>query len=499
MTYAQMISLIPDKDSPVETVGNGFFSLQTSAADRKQLMEFLLDEKRYEQLFRLMYCSYINGHINMKNTSADFVAVTSGNSTINTRYFSLFLQTVNECGVSESKIVPMLFQAATAGKKSVLNAWKPSSVRYLTKLARADYNRAWEYLKANDTDFKLVSILLESDKERALRDLIEIALFGKSINKVALRRFLRGYKAEVLAYISPVYTTLKTDARVNAVRLLLVFKNDAEVMPFLREISRTEKAKSVLKLLESKTTGRHEIAGNPDVRQITKYFYEAMVLGTSATAKRFKSELIMPPFSEVADSLFFGVYRGGLLQNIIIVDKGRMFDLNNNPYEIPEDSEVKVFHACELNPKTEYLQRLNIEQPFEQIKRKVYTPSAADKRNCGCFGVAGTMVQAAIFKANMRRLGFRALGSDTEGVCSQVGLSRSGILCVLNIAPVELKSAQAESPVRAQSVRFYAEKDVVRLGGKMFVESVVPLSPARIEARVFSEFMYSIYDLMGCQ
>ena len=207
----------------------------------------------------------------------------------------------------------------------------------------------------------------------------------------------------------------------------------------------------------------------------------------------------MSPFHEVADKLFFGVYRGGNLTDIAVVDSGKIFDIENKPIELPADCEVRVLHPAELNYKTEFIKRLNIVQPFEQVKRKVYVASEADKSNNACFGIAGMMTEFGEFKNAMRKIGFRALNRDSESFTSQVGICRNGILCVVNIAPFDFSSAPADFAVRVQSVKFYRERDVVRLGGKQFVDGVAPLSLARMDARTFSEFMYSAYELMGCK
>ena len=235
MTHAQIISLLGEADSSADTAGRAFFAPQTSSEDRKRVLEFMLGEKRYGQIVSLMYCACLNGRVDMKKTSADYVAATGGNSTINTRYFSLFVQTALDCGISEAKFIPMIFLAATSDRKSRLYVWKSSSEWYLSKLAVSDYGRAWEYLGKNDTDFKLFSILIAADRERAVRDLTELAMFGKGVNKVAARKILRGYKSEVTAYVRPLYSSLKNDGKVAAVRLLLTLKNDPDVSAFLSE------------------------------------------------------------------------------------------------------------------------------------------------------------------------------------------------------------------------------------------------------------------------
>ncbi|MCI8413525.1 MAG: DUF4132 domain-containing protein [Clostridia bacterium] len=499
MTFLQMTEALPDKDSPADAVGREFFSPQTSESDRKKLLEFLLKDERYEQLFRLICCGHINGTINMKSSGADYAAMTGETSTIYMRYFSLFVRTALDCGVREEQFLPLLFAAVTSGKKNVLRVWKAPSEQYLIKRAKDDYERTRKYLAEHDPDFKSIHILLRADEERTVADLTELAVLGRGINKVAIRNVLRPYKKEVFTYVRPLYGTLKNDDKLSALRLLLLFKNDPEVGAYLRALASTEKSKSVCKLLGGKAGTLPKEPRKTDRKQLIAYFQDAMVFGTSVSAERFISEWIRPPYAEIADSLFFSVYVSGRLQDIVIVDAERVLDIENRPYTFPADCEIKVLHPVELTAKTEFLTRLNITQPFAQIKRKVYLPNAEDKRSNACLGVSGTVVTAGAFTAGMRKIGFRILNRDRDGVCSQLGLRRDGVLCVLNVAPIDFASASADRAVQAQCVRFYAEKDAVRLGGQTYVQGVAPLSVASMDARMFSEFMYSVYELTGCR
>ncbi len=499
MTYSEMIALLPEKDSPVETVGRGFFSVLTADADKKKLLEFLLAEKRYEQLFRLMYCGHLNANDSRANLGADYLAVTGENSTIHMRYFDRFVQLCDLYGIDTAKTLSFFTAAMSAGKTSMLRVWRAPSEQYIIKTVRNDYEKAWRYFRENDPDFRLTSVLLQVDKERTLHDLVQLAVYGKGVNKVALRSFLRGYKTEVCKLLFSMYASLKkTDHRVNAVRLLTLFKNDAEVTAFLRTIEETETAQSVRKLLAVHVSQKTAEVKTADRKQIVRFFYDAMVRGTAFTVQRFTDELIQPPFVEIAETLLFSVYESDRLQNIVVVETGKVHDIENLETILTSECTVKVLHPVELTSKTEFLKRLNVYQPFAQIRRKVYVPSEEDKQRGGCFGVAGTVSNVTDFTANMRKFGFRALGRDGDNACAQVGISRDGILCALHIAPIDFSDI-ASGSVQARCVRFYNEQDVIRLGGKRFIEGVTPLAPDRIEARAFSEFMYSIYELLGCQ
>lgn len=493
MTYAEMVATVPDKNSPVNQAARGFFSVHTDKGERAKFLTFLLRDARYEQLCKLMYCGNLNGNTNVQTFDGRTL---SPDAALHARYFDLYRRFAAECDIAPETEVPLYAAAVKAKKNEVLRAWRPFAERALTEWASADYEAAWRYISASDPDFLLADILVRVDRERALDDLTDLAVSGKGVNKVALRRYLRKYPAEVFARVRPKYAALKTDARVSAVRLLLLYKNDERVLEFLRELERTEKAQSAVKLLHAHVSARSPLKGT-DRKQIVQYFYDAMVYGTSVTGERFVQELIKPPFTEVAESLFYGVYEQDKLQNIVIVDRGRILDIENRDIELPPSCCIKVLHPVELTPKTEFLARLNITQPFTQIKRKVYRASQDDVHRGGCFGIAGTVVPVPAFVSRMRKCGFRALSRDGDNFCRQVGLARDGVLCVLNLSPVDLTAD--DGTVRAQCVRFYAEADVVRLGVQRYVEGVPSLSPAEIDARAFSEFMYSVYALMGCR
>ena len=134
-------------------------------------------------------------------------------------------------------------------------------------------------------------------------------MFGKGVNKVAARKILRGYKSEVTAYVRPLYSSLKNDGKVAAVRLLLTLKNDPDVSAFLSELAQTEKSKSVLKLLGDRTLQTKDIGENPDKRRVEAFFYEAMVLGTPFSPEQFKEKLILSPFHEDSRGCGQAVFR----------------------------------------------------------------------------------------------------------------------------------------------------------------------------------------------
>lgn len=488
----RMIEALSEENAPVKATGKIFFAAKTPRAEKKELLSFLIEKERYAQLYALFACA----NLNARRANAEPLAFKGEDVSLEGRYFYLFADCAKACGIGEEEIAAVAFASLRADKTDALSFWRSAATSYLKWFGYADYARAWACFCRFDPDFHYADILLEVDSHRTLDELLAAAIFGRGMRKTALRNILRGYKSEVYDYVRGIYSTLKTDERVSAVRLLLPLKNDVVVGELLREIERKEKAARVLRLLHTAEKEKGD-CGDLTEEQATDYLYKAMVEGRAFSRDFFLKTLLFPPFT-ASERLFFSVYSGKMLTDIVMVDGGRVLNLQNEPIELTEDCTVRVLHPVELNAQTAYLKRLNIEQPFEQIRRRVFLPSDAARRANACMSVAGRLVTVRDFNKNRRKTGFKILSRDRDGMYSQVGLSREGILCAVSLAPVDTSVAPLDSFVQAQAVWFYDEKKVIRFGGKRFTDGIPALSVSEIPLRVFSEFMFAVYELMGC-
>ena len=494
----RMTQSLEREDAPVEEAGKLFFAPKTPQSEKAALLAYLIEEKRFTQLYALFTCANLNAQVLPPLAPGESLSFEG-------RYFYLFVDCAKVCGLTDESVAAVAFAALNAGAASTLRAWRDAATGYLKQLGYADYNLAWDCFCRYD-QLRHADILLEVDRDRTLRALLNAAVVGKGARKTAIRGILRGYKTEVYEFVRANYAKLKTGERKAAVRLLLPLRHDAAVGELLAEIARQESASSVLKLLSDAEKSSAQILSDADKEkaacralspeQATTYLYKAMVNGTDFSREFFLSTIMHPPFT-ASESLFFSVYSGKMLVDIVMVDKGRILNLRNEPTELPENCTVRVLHPVELTHVTSYLKRLNIEQPFAQIHRPVYTPSAADRRANGCPSVTGTIVTLRAFNKNRRRLGFKILRRDQDGLCTQVGLSRGGILCAVTLSPIDLTHAPLDAFVKAQAVWFYDEKQVVRMGGKTLTDGVPPLQISDMSPRTFSEFMASFYALMA--
>ena len=472
-------------------LGRAFFS-QISDIERKQLLEKMLEEKKFELILAIAYC----GHVSASSDRPD----RSYKAGINARYFKLFSSVVSECGIEVGRVFPLYFACASSKANSPLAVWRGLSIGRIRELATVpEYSKAvCEFIRKNDCNFVLAPLTVEVFGESALNEYIELAVFGKGINKVALRNFLRSYAAETLDFVKSAYPKMKSSEKVAAVRLLLSVKNADEVEEYLSEVKKTESLKSVLKLFSLPENSGEAYGGEFESSKLKAYFYDMMVSGKQIGTRDFMKNLARPEFSELSDQLFFSLYEGGEFLRLFVTDGGKIFDIYGAEIILPEHGGVKVTHPVELNRESAQVTRWNITQPFVQIRRKVYAPSDADVGKSSYGEIEGITVTAERFTANMRSLGFRVLNYGSGGTFDYVGLKRDGIWCVLFITPMET-AHKTEGSVMAQCVRFYDDKDIIRLGHNLFVDGVTPLALDRIDARAFSEFIYSVYKLMGCE
>lgn len=491
MIFNDLIALVPDVNTPIDEVRKAFFSSEVSVEDKKTFIEFLLSEGRFYQLGEIM----LGGRIVKEYGNSDFISKQqSDEQSLQSRYFNLYMDIIKECGVSIDKVMPMFFAAPGAPADSLLRGWTGAIEGYFYKMATKNFEQAESYIFRFDENLRFVHILIKLDRKNTLEKLIELALSGGNISKTSAKKFLLAYKNEVFEYVRQHYNDLKIPERKEAVKLLQLFKNDPTISRYIDEVGVTETGFSVAKTLEGDVAPPVKKRNFSDLN----FFYDAMVVGTPLSLDEF-NELIDDAFnSEIAESLIFSVYIGGNLSSMVVVDNGEILDLNNSPIKLNPDSIIKVMHPVELSGKFAYLKQLQIVQPIEQLKRQVFLPSENDKvYNC-CERLSGTIAAAPLLKNNIKTYGFKILNKDNDGICHQVGLEREGILCVLNFSPLDLTNP-INKLVTAAEVKFYSYDDVIKLSSQIFVDGVTVYPIAKIEPRLFSEFLNSLYELLGCK
>ncbi len=480
-----LVSLL-NEGKVTERLGIEFFSSSTPA--RKELLEYLLDKRAYEQVCKLIHY----GHIVKQYRVSDYVMHREGNKfDIEAAYFSLLTDIVFECNISDDKMIPLIFATATAKKEELLRGWEHAARVYLTKIAYKNFEYAFDNLIKYDKKLQFLSVLTKVDRAHAVNKMLELALFGKNFDKTALRKFLRDYENDVIAYIKPIYHDLKAYQRESAVRLLLLYKNSVPAAMLIGELCELEKSKTVLKLIEKDFSVKSDESGTID--DPTEFFFDAMINGRAFSYDAFMQLITDVPYREVAEQLFFAIYNAQRIIDLFVVDNGRINDLNNQPIKLAHDCAIKVLHPIEIPLKYAFIKQLNVTQPFNQLNRRIFeTPTGARYTNSA---LKGTLIKAGSLKRNFSKYGFKILNRDIDGICTQAGVLRNEILCVINFTPTDF--IDKELLLTIGDVQFYSYAETVKLNGRIYVDGVPICSAGKILPLDYSELMHCVYEAVG--
>lgn len=478
-------AVLRGKEGELQEIGRAFFS---TPLDRKSTCEFitaLLEKGAYEKLAEI----FSQGFISKQYSDRDYLSKSFA-STLEQRYFDLFIDTCERCFVDRKALYPML--AAAFSSKGVLGGWRNAIRLYFVKVAYADYDRAEAVFAQYDEGFDLYPILFHVDPQRAEDAVLNLLLYKKNVNKTVIRRYLLENKIDILPKIISMYSGASAKQKESLVRLLLIYKNDTRASRFLDRLYKTETSKTVRKLLERDRIAK---AGKTGMRGYRERFFNMMLSGERMPFDAFLKAIQTEDGGRVASTLFFTHYRSSGVR-IVIVDQGRVLDLENRPLDIVE-GEFGVLHPADLSARYEFLKQLNIRQSFEQIRRDVYLPSAEEKAYRVCKRFNGTVITQGALRSGIRKYGFRLMNHTRSGIYTQVGLLREGVLCVTEFSSTDFK--QPEKAVSIGDVRFYRYSDVIKLAGSWYVEGVRPCEIELLPPRLFSEFLYGIYALLRCK
>lgn len=281
--------------------------------------------------------------------------------------------------------------------------------------------------------------------------------------------------------------------KIDSVRINM----DSMLVPKVEQVERCprELGKAVTRTL---TKIKKEIEHKKNI------FIENMVMGESITLCEFLDTVLNDPINSlIASSLFFSIYKNENLLEIVVVDKCKILDLDNNEIEfLDTDLELKtirVLHPIEISSKYSFIKQLNITQPIEQIARKVFYLKDDEKKSNCVERFKGSVIPARDFISNMRNNKFKILNKDIDGVFSSVGILRKDIMCVLEFSKVTQDSTDLTRNVTVGDVKFYNYADLIKLNSQIYTDGVPLVSLSQIEKRDFSEFLYSITALLGAK
>lgn len=484
-TEALLQEALAEKEGNLQEVGRAFFSAQLDRQNTYAFIAALLDRREYEKLAEI----FSQGFISKEYGNRDYLSK-SFRATFEQRYFDLFVDTCERCWVENEALYPMFMAAFSS--RGVLGGWRDAVRLYFLKQAYIDYDRTEAVLARYDAGFDIYPILFHVDPQRAEDAVLHLLLYGKNVNKTVIRRYLLENKIDIVPKIIDSYAGAHAKLKESLVRLLLIYKNDTRASRFLDRLYRTEQSLTVRKLLERDRVAKN---GKTGTKNYKDRFYAMMLAGDKIPYSDFLAIIATDDGGRVASTLFF-TYSTQAAVRIVIVDQGKVLDLENRPLEITE-GEFGVLHPAELGERYRFITQLNIKQCFEQIRREVYVPSAEEKAYRRCERFNGTVVLQDDFRKGMRKYGLRLMNRTRSGVYTQAGLLREDVLCVVEFSPTDFK--QPARSISIGNVRFYKYEDVIKLAGSWYVEGVGPCEIDGMSPRLFSEFLYTLYALSRCK
>lgn len=430
----------------------------------------------YERIAEVLSCATVDGTENVEHYSDRRGAAGKG-------YVDMFVAACNACGYPESEYIKVLLYAQYAREGGALRGWRDGADAYLEKLAKTDFSRAAEYIDKYDGRFGKYDILIRTDPTEAVKLLLDKALYGKNLNKTAVRRILMD-RPEIINALITAYFDANAKTRAAIVRLLLLFKTDGRVKDILAaaESDPSKTVRDLFEKRESKPTDavaffeRAMAAGEP----IIYGRLEKLIRGGGKGSKHNE-------FAAVADRIFFYT-TDGADKTVLMCDRGAFRDLGGVPVALAQDSELFVLHPLDLDEASPLL-TAEIDQPFLQLARPVYYASPSDgNRSSRLFG---TFVDKKTFETGAKRGGFSfaADGGDTKTAVAYCGDHAVAVSCRL---------PEGGDTAECLYIEYYRAADVVRLGRDAFIGSANALQASSLPRRAFSELTYAAYKLFGC-
>ncbi len=507
MTIDELIK-ISDGGASAEMVGRSFFTSNYTKSEKAEFIKILLAEKKYGFIADVICCGAISKEYNY----TDFHNSQIGLVSLDLRYFYMFTEICESGGITLGEIAPLLFAAFSAPVSSRLHGWAPAATQYLQKLAATDFDAVLSVLTEYDKSYKRYGVLYKTDRERTVAVLINRLIFEKNTNKAAIRKFLFETKVNIVPALKEIYAGAISDSRVreSVVRLLLLSKHDGRAAEMLDYVAQNDRSKTIRALLEKDATAQKKVGKGEERIEKTnrkngrakrlsgeeKRFFGDMISGKGYTPEEFESFLTDPEAEAVASGLLFSVHTaGGGITDVVIVEKGKIFNLDNDPVEIPKDKTVKVLHVAELPEKYEFLTRLNVTQPFLQLKRKAYVPSPQELSENRSLRLSGTIIISKDLRRNISNEGFKVTGKDPDGKSHYAGISLGGFICLIGFTRTDMSSN--DKIITFGDIKFYRYKDAIKIGGGFYFENVPVCKISEVPPRVFSEGIYAVCRLSG--
>ncbi len=410
--------------------------------------------------------------------NGDYYAARYGSS-FDKRYLDMFLDICRDAGIPESEYIKVLLAAGSADKDGALYRWNSAVDVYLTRRANEDYELIADYIDRFDTKYIKYGVLIRLDAPRALRRLVGKVLYGKNIDKTAIRDILMDH-TELSVPLMTLYGESKARERAAVARLLLLYKNDLTVSEFLKEVVGQDKSKTVRGVLPH----AEKIKKSKDAPM---FFERVLSEGETFTVEEWRDILKDADYAAVADRVFFYTSEG-VETRVLVYDKGEFLDMTDKPANLPAQTSVGVLHPSDVPSGCDVL-TLRINQPIEQLRRRTFGPPRGELFSSA---LCGTITERGDFEREAVRQGFTACGKRTVSEPNTL-IKFIGDYCI----GVEYDLSKSSDTVACGRLAYYKKQSVVKLNKTYFISTASPLACDAVPRRIFSELTLYAYRLFG--
>jgi len=465
-------------------MGRDFFSRPFDKPSTERFLNYFLFNGDYEGLFTAMRFGYVRKNHGSKN----YITNSLGLHDLDSGYFHLFLDLAGFAKTDVSEIFKVAIASFNAPEDNILYAWRPAARGNILDAAEKNFDATVKMLDRYDPTYKSFAILFEVNKSAASEFLVTQLLYGKDIDKTAIRKLLMQFKIDVNYIFGPHYKDNDSKTREAIVRLALLYKSDNFVAEFLERVLEIENNQAIKDIIiASGDRGKVKPPLN-----ILEEFEFSLMTGKTTKVTDFLTRLkVDKPFANIAEQVFFSIYENDYLTNIVVVHEGSVRDLDNQPMPLASNQRVGVLHPIEIPPAQAFIKNLEIpKQPILQIARPHFLPTDHEYSANKILKFDGTLLASENFATTLKQHGFKIVYEADSLIVSQAAIFLGDYACVIHFT-------NDTTMTKLKHANFYMGKDFVPLKGKLFFERAVPISISQIPARSFSEFMFALTKVGG--
>jgi len=178
----------------------------------------------------------------------------------------------------------------------------------------------------------------------------------------------------------------------------------------------------------------------------------------------------------LCENLFFCYITDRGVKEIFVIHDGLPYDLSNNPVRFAEETRFKLMHPIDVPRAQDFIFRLEIKQPIEQISLPVFEPGHEDMTNNYVSKFDGALITFYTLRRRLKEEGF-LISVKHRYAYKKLG----GILCVIDYT----WTSGSPKMCRLGRVNFYDANTYRRILDRSQMKRDIRV----VESWVFSECM----------